>query len=131
MVSTEGVIIAPAYDLLSTAVYTTTAFAQERATWPNTILALRLPSAQTYADVTRQAVLDAGRMLGLNQATARRELDRMVPGIVPEADKLIAAIAAENAQLPESVRPALGGEMRVLRAIRHIIIEEMVKKLKP
>jgi hypothetical protein len=55
----------------------------------------------------------------------------MVPGIVPEADKLIAAIAAENAQLPESVRPALGAEMRVLRAIRHIIIEEMVKKLKP
>lgn len=131
MVSSEGVSISPGYDLLSTAVYTTTAYAQERATWPDTMLALPLPSARIYADVTRQALLDAGRMLGLKEATARRELDRMVLGIAPEADKLIAAIIAENAQLPDAVRPVLGGEIRVLRAIRHIIIHEMVMKLKP
>ena len=76
-------------------------------------------------------MLNAGRMLGLKEATARRELDCMVLGIAPEADKLIAAITAGNAQLPEAVRAVPGGEMRMLRAIRHIIIEEMVKKLKP
>jgi serine/threonine-protein kinase HipA len=130
MVSAEGIGISPGYDLLSTAVYTTTAFAQDRAIWPDTILALPLPGAKTYSAVTRPAVLDAGRMLGLTEATARRELDRMVQGIVPEADKLIAAIGAENAALPEAVRAALGGEMRVLRAIRHIIIQEMVNRLK-
>jgi serine/threonine-protein kinase HipA len=130
MVSAEGIGISPGYDLLSTAVYTTTAFAQDRASWPDTTLALPLPGAKTYSALTRPAVLDAGRMLGLTEATARRELDRMVQGIVPEADKLIAAIGAENAALPEAVRAALGGEMRVLRAIRHIIIQEMVSKLK-
>lgn len=117
-------------DLLSTAVYTTKAFAQERAIWPNTTLALPLPGARTYADVIRQAMLDAALLLGLKEATAKRELDRMVQGILPEADRLIATIAAENAQLPEAARPVLGGEMRVLRAIRHVIIEDMVKKLK-
>lgn len=131
MVSADGIGISPGYDLLSTAVYTTTAFAQGRATWPDTALALPLPGARTYSEITRLAVLEAGHILGLNQATARRELDRMVRGFIAEADKLIAAIAAENAQLPNAVRPALGGEMRVLRAIRHVVIEEMVKKLKP
>jgi serine/threonine-protein kinase HipA len=55
----------------------------------------------------------------------------MVQRIVPAADELIAAITAENDQLPAELRPTLGGEMHVLRTIRHIIIEEMVKKLRP
>ena len=131
MVSADGIGISPGYDLLSTAVYTTTAFAHERATWPHTALALPLPGARTYSEMTRAELIDAGRTLGLKEATARRELDRMVQGLIMEANKLIDAIAAENAQLPAAVRPALGGEMRVLRAIRHIIIEEMVKKLEP
>lgn len=50
--------------------------------------------------------------------------------IVPAADRLIAEIAAENAQLPADARVAGGGEMRVLGTIRHIIIEDMVMKLK-
>jgi serine/threonine-protein kinase HipA len=131
MVSADGIGISPGYDLLSTAVYTTKAFAHGRATWPDTALALPLPGARTYAEITRPALLDAGHILGLNQATATRELDRMVQAFIGEADKLIAAIAADSAQYPDAVRPALGGEMHVLRAIRHVVIGEMVKKLTP
>jgi serine/threonine-protein kinase HipA len=131
MVSSEGANLSPGYDLLSTAVYTTRGFAHDRATWPHTVLALPLPGVQTFSGVTRLAILDAGRALGLKEATATRELDRMVQRIVPAADELIAAITAENDQLPAELRPTLGGEMHVLRTIRHIIIEEMVKKLRP
>ncbi len=90
-----------------------------------------MPGAPTLSEITRSALLNAGHTLGLKKDTATRELDRTVQRIVPAADALLAAIEAENGQLPAEVRPFLAGKMRVLRAIRHIIIHEMVKKLKP
>jgi serine/threonine-protein kinase HipA len=131
MLSHEGVSLAPAYDLLSTTVYQTKALAAERAIWPNVELALPLPGAQTFAQVDRQAIFEAGKMLGLTKDTATRELNRIVQRIAPEADALITAISAENEQLPAQGRPSLGHEMRVLRAIRHIVIDGMVKQLAP
>jgi serine/threonine-protein kinase HipA len=131
MVSVEGVNISPGYDLLSTAGYTTRAIAQDRTTWPNVSMALPLPDANTFSEVTRLALLSAGRMLGLTAETAKRELDRMVQRIVPAADELMAEIEYENANLSADVHPYLAGELRVLRAIRHIIIQEMVMKLRP
>lgn len=131
MVSTEGVSLSPGYDLLSTAVYATKTFAHDRATWPHVTLALPLPDAKTFSEVTRLALLNAGHTLGLKEDTATRELDRTVQRILPAADALMAAIEAENGQLPAEARPAVAGEMRVLRAIRHIILHEMVQKLTP
>ena len=131
MVTAEGISISPAYDLLSTAVYTTRAFAAERATWPLTPLALRLPDAQTFSEVKRSTLLDAGKILGLSEETATRELDRMVREIAPAADEIIAGIENENRQFSDDIRPFLAGEMRLLRAIRHIIIAEMAKQLDP
>lgn len=129
MVSAQGVGISPGYDLLSTAVYTTKAFASDHATWPLTALAMRLPEVATFADVTKKALLGAGKILGLKEETATRELNRMLHNIAPAADDIITTIQNENTQLPVEVHPFLASEMRVLRAIRHIITAEMIKKL--
>jgi len=48
MVSSEGIELAPAYDLLSTGTYHTRALANERANWPATELAIALPGATTF-----------------------------------------------------------------------------------
>lgn len=81
------------------------------------MIALPLPDAETYAKVTRVAILTAGHMLGLTEGTATRELDRMVQGILPAADELITAIEAENAQFQAEMHGIFAGETRVLRAI--------------
>ena len=130
MVSADGVGISPGYDLLSTAVYATKAIALERATWPHTSLALRFPDAQNFSEVTRLTLQNAGKALGLSEDTVTRELDRMLENIIPAADQIIATIQAENSLLPDAVRPYLAGEMRVLQTIRHLILAEMVQKLK-
>lgn len=131
MVDGDGVSIAPGYDLLSTAVYTTRSFAHERATWPATDMAMSLPGARTFADVSRPILIDAGRMLGLAEETAKRELDRMTQHILPAADRLLDAIEVDNAALPPQLQPGLARERQVLRAIRHIILQEMATKLAP
>lgn len=130
MVSEEGIEIAPGYDLLSTAVYATPAIAPESATWPQVALALPLPGAAHFGEVTRQVMLDTGAALGLRKETVVRELDRLVTRISPAADALYAEIEAENAALPESAKPYLAGELRVLLAIRHIVIHEMAGRLR-
>lgn len=132
MVSEEGIDISPGYDLISTAVYSTAAVAGDpgRATWPRVELALPLPGATHFDAISRRVLLDAGAALGLARATATRELDRLVARIVPAADKLIAQIAAENRSLPDAARPFLGGEIRLLRALNHIIIREMAARMR-
>jgi serine/threonine-protein kinase HipA len=70
-------------------------------------------------------------MLGLTVGTASRELDRMVQRIAVEADAPISEIITENEKLLAEAQPNLGNEVRVLRAIRHIIIQDVVKQLAP
>lgn len=70
MVPGEGIEIAPCYDLLSTAVYSTRALADSRATWPAVEMALPVPDAPTFGAVTRAAMLEAGRRLGLKEDVA-------------------------------------------------------------
>jgi serine/threonine-protein kinase HipA len=131
LVSHDGVEIAPCYDLLSTAVWETKAFADEKEIWPRIELAISLPGAAQFADITRDSVLAAAGELGLGRATAVRELDRMVGAIEGKAEALMAEIDAENAVAPEEAHAYFGGEVRLLRAIRHIIIAQMVAKLQP
>jgi serine/threonine-protein kinase HipA len=131
MVSDEGIEISPGYDLLSTAAYSTRALNFERATWPNVDLALPLSDAKRFGDVTRQVMLNTGLKLGLRKETVTRELDQLVNRIRPTADELCAEIQRENEAYPTQVKAAFANELRVLRTIRHIIIEEMATKLQP
>lgn len=135
MVDAGGINVAPAYDLLCTAVYDTRALAGDHARWPHTPLALTLGDANTFAGVMRAHLLAAGKSLGLADRTATRELDRLVHAVPVEADKLIVEIAARaESEIaacpePEAARRHLAGELRLLRAARHIIMADMCRQL--
>lgn len=133
-ISHEGVQLAPAYDLLCTAVYDTASFSDSPA-WPKTQLALRLGTVARFDQVNRAVMLDAGLALGLAMPTATRELDRLCKRLLVEADRLLADIEAsystQVAASPQPVQAAQcqGGEMRLLRAIRHVVLKETVQNL--
>lgn len=129
LVDRGGVRLAPFYDLLSTAVYHTRAYADEHALWPQERLTVPLAGAAFFADVTYPKLLSAGMALGLNESTSRRVLDRMLDALGLEADALIAEF--EAGQLHESAGSAIdpatrSAHLRMLRSIRHIVIEDML-----
>jgi serine/threonine-protein kinase HipA len=135
LVDSAGINLAPAYDLLCTAVYDTKALANERARWPATPFVLSLGEATTFADVTRSHALSAGRALGLAAATAQRQLDRLIKAIPTEAAKLVDKIQVElehdiaASPDPTATRNHVGREMRMLDAARHIVMNEMAQRL--
>jgi serine/threonine-protein kinase HipA len=128
LVSAEGIELAPAYDLLSTAVYATRALS-EQPRWPDVELALPLPSARNFAAVTRARTLEAADALGVPATIARRELRRLVDKATTAASGLITRIEGENARVPEAARAQLAGEMRLLRTIDKVIVADMVARL--
>jgi serine/threonine-protein kinase HipA len=135
LVDARGIEIAPPYDLLCTAAYETRSLANEAARWPHTPLALTLGDATTFGSVTRRHVTEAAQLLGLNAATATRELDRLVKAVPAAADRLLMEIEANVDQdvaaspEPEVTRGCIAGELRLLRAVRHIVIADMVNVL--
>jgi serine/threonine-protein kinase HipA len=134
-VGPAGIEVAPAYDLLCTAAYDTRAMSDHRARWPDTQLAFALDGAARFSDVRAQHIVAAGRQLGLAEATAKRELDRMCRTIAPAADALIAEIEAENparaASSPDPLvtQTCMAGELRLLRAMRHVVIADMIRQV--
>lgn len=121
----EGIHLAPAYDLLCTAVYDTQSFS-ESPVWPKTQLALSLGQATQFEHVNRAVMLQAGADLGLAKGTATRELDKMLKILPEHADRLITAI---EASYPEQAINYQAGELRLLRAIRHVIVQETLQHL--
>lgn len=135
MVDANGIDVAPAYDMLCTTVYDTRAFAVENAKWPHSELAFSLPGIRNFGDVRREHVLAAGDALGLARATALRELNRLLTALPAAADKLIEEIAAgigeeaDRSPDPAAARIHIAGELRLLRAIRHVVLADMCVQL--
>ena len=104
----------------------TIAIADERARRPATQLAFSLGKAQSFSQLTQAHLVDAGKVIGVNEATARRELDRLVRVIPVEADKLLAGLEANMEQDwsaspdPEKTRAYAAGELRILRAVQKL-----------
>jgi len=136
IVKPDGVGVAPAYDLLSTAVYSTRAIANEKATWPNVELAMTLGDAGTFGAVTRMHLLEAGNALKVARRTAERELDNMLRDISGLAGRLIDEIEAEaladasTSPNPQAATAYLAGEVQMMRAITHIVIKDMVDRVR-
>lgn len=128
LVSAEGAELAPAYDLLSTAVYSTRAMSGEPR-WPDVELALPLPGAHRFGEVTRERVLEAAAVLGVPQAIATRELGRLAGKATGESRELVARIEAGNDSLPEAARVHVAGEMQLVRVIDAIVVREMAGRL--
>jgi serine/threonine-protein kinase HipA len=135
-VSSEGVGLAPFYDLLCTAVYATQAYAQKIPTWPRVELAVSIEGANYFNDITRDTLLKAGASLGLSAGTVLRELETMESKLPAAADMLIESITQKFERLiqespdPATVRALQGGEVMLLRAIRKIVIRDMLELIK-
>lgn len=125
LISHEGIQLAPAYDLLCTAVYDTRS-CSESPVWPKTQLALSLGQATQFEHVNRAVMLQAGADLGLSKGTATRELDKMLKTLPEHADRLITEI---EASYPAQATNYQAGELRLLRAIRHVIVQDTLQRL--
>ncbi len=123
----EGIALCPFYDLLSTAVYHTRLFAQERADWPVIPLTISLPGCSTYDELNREALLAASNKLGLPPRICERELTRISRALLAAMDALLRVIRTDNAGLPEGSTRFLAGETGLLDAIRHMTAEMLGK----
>jgi hypothetical protein len=74
-------------------------------------------------------VLRAGEALGLTRRICERELDRLAFALPSTLDGLAKDIAIENAHYPESVRPFLVGEIRLMDTIQHLVVPEMLSRV--
>jgi serine/threonine-protein kinase HipA len=129
LVNAEGINLSPTYDMLCTSVYRTVAIADHRAIWPEVEMMIPLPGATRFSQVTRESVLKAGEVLGLTLRICERELDRMTESLPPALTDLIEEIETQNAAYPELVRVFLRGELRVVRAIKHIVVADMLARV--
>ena len=127
LVSAEGVEVAPAYDLVATAAYATKAFA-EQPSWPGLELALPLPGAVRFGEVTRDTVLQAAETLQVPATIATRELARMVDRVVAGGAALLGRIEAQNARM--GANDSFAGELRMVRTINSLVIADMARQLR-
>jgi serine/threonine-protein kinase HipA len=137
IVSPSGVELAPAYDLLSTAVYDTRGYAGDAAKWPHTPLALPVPGASTFAQVTKEGLIAAGVALGLGRPMTQRVLGAILQSAEARVAQVFDEIEAQYHQ-PEPGNAfaaaraddaTKAGERQLLRAIRHIVIRDMLVQL--
>jgi len=130
-VDEQGISLEKFYDLLSTAAYNTRAFAHDHADWPSTALAIELPDAKTFEEVSVRSLLSAAKELRVGEPYAMRELGRMTTRMQSEVDALVNEIVEENHRAPDDVRPFLGAEQRLLSVLRAIVVPDMCAKLRP
>lgn len=128
-VSAHGIQLAPHYDLLSTGCYHTKAFADEDAKWPQVDLAIPLPHASQFGDVTKARMLEAGDALGVPRTTAERILTEVVDRVRAALPAELAALRAMHAALPPEAQVHAGGEDRLLRVMENIVLAEMMDRL--
>lgn len=129
LVDAEGIAVAPHYDLLSTATYHTKAFADERAIWQNVPMTVALPGVNTFAQVTRASLIEAGTMLGLPETLGKRLVDELLAAIQREVGKLAEELANNYDEHPKVRAEDRNIEGRVVRAIQHITIRDMLDRL--
>jgi len=134
-VSSAGIELAPFYDLLSTAAYATPSYAHQNATWPRVEMAVSIEGAYHFNDITRDKLLQAGETLGLAPATAARELSTMERDLPKKADLLFDEITQtfesliQESPSPDAVRQVQGGELMLLRAVRKIVMHDMLARI--
>lgn len=121
----DGVDLAPHYDLVCTALYDGKARGRPD-TWTETELSVPIGKARRFGEVTRDDVVEFGRQLGVSRAAALRIIDRLVERAVPAAQAAYAMLDAVS--VPDAARAAAAGELRHAREIRHLVVEESVRR---
>ncbi|WP_437882084.1 HipA domain-containing protein [Pseudomonas sp. LRF_L74] len=115
-VGAGGVELAPHYDLLSTSVYARDhAWGSEELSWP-------MGKARRFAELERHDVLAFGEVLGLPGKVATRLMDTLLSAMPHAADEQLQAARSLGVD---------AGEMRLLLQIRHGVLADMLKQLRP
>jgi serine/threonine-protein kinase HipA len=129
-VGADGVFLAPHYDLLSTGAYYTRAIAEANATWPTVPMAIELPGAKTFGQVSLNSVLEAGAELGVPERPARRIVEQMVKNLSPATEAVLKDVEGIRAKAPSEAGAALGSQSYLANVLQKMIYPEMVGRLK-
>jgi serine/threonine-protein kinase HipA len=122
-----GYMLAPHYDLLSTAAWSVPGLVgASEAKWPDIALSYPVGGARTYADLKPEHMEEFASQLGVPKSAALREYRKLVHGILPAANELLAEFETRNDVPPEK----RAGQLQMLRTIIHMCIGETVQKLK-
>lgn len=125
--SKAGYMLAPHYDLVSTAAWSVPELiGQNGIAWPNIAMSFSLAGATTYAEVNRGHLFEFAKQLGLAKSTAEREHKRLIEAILPAAKQLLGEFES-RADVPEEQRAI---QLRTLRSIVHMCISETANKLR-
>lgn len=127
--SSEGVQLAPHYDLLATSAYYARAFADDKATWPDVRMAIPLGKTNFFGGVTSKLALEAGLELGVPDLSARRILKEVVTRLPIALEREMVGVRKRHAAAPEGAKVHLAAEDRLLRVMEHIIVKEMLERL--
>jgi len=128
-IAAGGIRLAPHYDLLSTGAYSTRAFADDRAEWPDRSMAVPLPGAGTFGEVRRDALLAAAGELGVPSRTAERILGEVTRRLPDALSREIAELEKAHAGLAPEARVHAAAEMRLVRVIERIVLPEMLGRM--
>ena len=89
-----------------------------------------LPGAQTFGDVTLDAVLAAAQQLGMTETAARR----IVKEVTSRVQKAFAIFVAEHEAGSKSAPPEravyTAVAARLLRVVQHITLKDMLLRLR-
>jgi serine/threonine-protein kinase HipA len=125
----DGIKLAPHYDLLATGAYYTRAFADDKATWANVPLAIALPGARLFGEVTVECILAAAHELGVPPTAARRILKEVTTRVPAALEHEMTELAKRHTALPSAARVHLATEARFMSVLEHIIVPEMIERL--
>lgn len=123
-VHADGLQLAPFYDLVATESYR--AEPESRPRWPHCDLSIQIGGAGTFAAVTREHFSAFADQLGVNPRAVSRLLEQFTTAISPAADELLQEF--QTFSVPQAAVRA--GQLRVLQTIRHVVIRDMVERLK-
>jgi len=83
MVTSNGLVLTPLYDLISTAIY------EYEDRHLSAELSQKMGEAKFLSELTRDDILLFGEELGLNRTITQRQLDKMLENIEIKADRII------------------------------------------
>jgi serine/threonine-protein kinase HipA len=127
--ASDGIKLAPFYDLLATGAYSTRAFAHEQSAWPDLPMAIELPGARVFGQVTGECVRAAAHELGVPTNAAHRILKEVITRVPLALDQETFNLEERHAALPLAARAYLAAETRLIGVLQHIIVPEMLQRL--
>lgn len=131
LVDKDGKRVAPFYDLLCTAVYHARVYSDGDTVWPHEKLASPVAGANYFDEVTYDKLIETGIELGLNKVTAAREVGKIVSRLAEAAEDIANRLEAKmrDPAGPNGTptRETIGAESQLLRAIRMVVIADMLQ----